>query len=602
MNESEKALLALLILFLIISMLISLIFICYFVDCQKVSAGPLITCFIFLVLFIFLNALANADIILTFSEEMEDAYDLYDDVFANFYFWYDKVAKVVRFGILPFMINYYETGYYSFRKKLCEYYQKIIKNVLNKFKNKCLLALLIIGIIVAIAAVVIYFMIKDKYGLDNPLSYANYIFIALNIKSLVEIYVYVAFFTVQSCKDYKRQKNPNLINQYYNYSNTMIFQKTEEYYKEITDVHKELEETIQKFKGAKLSGYCNFIIKIFNLSTEKAQKYQPNGNTIMVYSNNYINSNNNNVNNTNLNNNNLDIQDINSNDVQIMKSKDEEKEKEEDTEKKYKNIKEFLEENENKSENLLAEPIRKFKNAVRKLDKMLKLANDIEEEKKDDLTNSLCHCVWITIKYVILLIVFFMVVLSDIILPIYAHSTTKENNEKNITNITVPINSTNSSDNSSNNNEDSSVSSEIIAFIEFFFLLILIIILNSAYTIIVTYSLNRRNYISGDYLSGKKKNDNISLMKTMNEITGYAFALVYCNIYYYKMFYLLENYEKEIIFYNEIEIPDYEITAGIGVFMIAKLVIIFFSIFMFSCTEGVFSFFKSDLTKFNKSI
>lgn len=33
---------------------------------------------------------------------------------------------------------------------------------------------------------------------------------------------------------------------------------------------------------------------------------------------------------------------------------------------------EFLEENDNKSENLFAEPIRKFKNAVRKLDKLIK--------------------------------------------------------------------------------------------------------------------------------------------------------------------------------------------------------------------------------------
>ena len=227
---------------------------------------------------------------------------------------------------------------------------------------------------------------------------------------------------------------------------------------------------------------------------------------------------------------------------------------------------------------------------------MHNLTDDIEEEKKDDLTNSICHCIWITIKYLILLIVFFMVVFSDIFLPIYTQSKAKNNNE---TNSTVPNNSTNS-DNSNNDNEDSGLANKILDIIAVVFLLIFIIILNSAYTIIVTYSLNRRNYISGDYLSGKKKNDNISLMKTVNEITGYAFALVYCNIYYYKMYYLLENEKNEIIFYNEIEIPDYEITPGLGVFMIAKLVIIIFSIFMFSCTEGVFNFFKSDLSKFNK--
>ena len=579
MNDNKKFMLAITIIFLIFSLLISLILIFYFVDCKKVSAAPLIICFIFLVLFVMLNALANADIIITFDEDLEDDNDKFEAIFANFYFWYDKVAKVVRFGFLPFMINYYETGYYSFIKKICGYYQRIIKDILNKLKSKLFLSLLIIGIIVVIAVVILYFLIKDKYGLDNPLSYANYIFIALNIKSLIEIYVNVGFFMVQSCKDYKRQRNTNLVLEYYNYSNSMIKDKKAEYFKEITEAHKELEDTIQKFKGAKLSGYCNFIIKLFNLSTEKVQKYQLNDNRITLYTN-Y---------NTNIINYNLE--DINSNDVPSLEKKEEEEE-----EKKYKNMKEFLKENENKSENLLAEPIRKFKNAIRKLDKMHNLTDDIEEEKKDDLTNSICHCIWITIKYLILLIVFFMVVFSDIFLPIYAQSKAKNNNE---TNSTVPNNSTNS-DNSNNDNEDSGLANKILDIIAVVFLLIFIIILNSAYTIIVTYSLNRRNYISGDYLSGKKKNDNISLMKTVNEITGYAFALVYCNIYFYKMYYLLENNKKEIIFYNEIEIPDYEITAGLGVFMIAKLVIIFFSIFMFSCTEGVFNFFKSDLSKFNK--
>ena len=323
-----------------------------------------------------LNVLANADIIFTFSEDLKVEYDFFEDVLSNFYFWYDKVAKVVRFGILPFIINYYETGYYSFRKKICEYYQRKIKNVLNIIKNKCYLALLIIGLVVIIAVVVIYFMVKDKYGLDNPLSYANYIFIALNIKSLIEIYVNVGFFMVQSCKDCKRQRNTNLVMQYYNYSNYMITQKKEEYYKEITDVHKELEETIQKFKGAKLSGYCIFITKLFNLSTEKVQNYQPNDNRNNVLSNNNNNLNNDIIFNANNSNNNFKIQEINSSDVPINESKEQEKEK------VYKNMKELLEENENESENLLAEPIRKFKNAVRKLDKMSKLTNDIEEEKK----------------------------------------------------------------------------------------------------------------------------------------------------------------------------------------------------------------------------
>ena len=86
MNEDEKAMLIVIIIFLIFSILISFIFIYYFVDCKKISAMPLITCFIFLNLFVILNVLTNADIMLTSLEDFKDAYDLYDSIFFQFLF------------------------------------------------------------------------------------------------------------------------------------------------------------------------------------------------------------------------------------------------------------------------------------------------------------------------------------------------------------------------------------------------------------------------------------------------------------------------------------------------------------------------------------
>ena len=45
------------------------------------------------------------------------------------------------------------------------------------------------------------------------------------------------------------------------------------------------------------------------------------------------------------------------------------------------------------------------------------------------------------------------------------------------------------------------------------------------YTIITVYATIRKRYISGDFLYDKEINDDISLMKTVQLICGYSFAL-----------------------------------------------------------------------------
>ena len=104
--------------------------------------------------------------------------------------------------------------------------------------------------------------------------------------------------------------------------------------------------------------------------------------------------------------------------------------------------------------------------------------------------------------------------------------------------------------------------------------------------------MNKRAFISGDFLSGKKINDSISLMKTLKDICGYTFPLCYCNFYFWKF-----TSNAPILFYENIYIPDYELTHGVGLFMIAKLVVVFFSIAIFRCCGGInkISFYKNDL-------
>ena len=113
------------------------------------------------------------------------------------------------------------------------------------------------------------------------------------------------------------------------------------------------------------------------------------------------------------------------------------------------------------------------------------------------------------------------------------------------------------------------------------------------------FSMNKRSFISGDFLSGKKINDSISLMKTVKEICGYSFPLCYCNFYFWKF---ISN--GPLLFYENIFIPDYELVSGVGLFMIAKLVIAFFSVAIFICCGGInkISFFKNDLADFNNKI
>ena len=267
--EIKKAyVLGLFIFLLVFALIISFIFICYFVECSRVTIVPLIISYIFLFLFIFLNFIVNLDFVLNMIRMDEDFGDLREgneyilDILAYFYDYFNLVTKIVRFLIFPFLINYYETGYYSFGKKIFEYYLRFLKGKLEIFKNKCYLALVIIGVILAIAGVVLYFMVREKYGLDSPFSYFNYVIILLNVASFVEIYINVGFFMTQVFKDYKRQGNPQLINLYYAYSNEIIYKKMHECIDELFKSRNELVETVDKFKGQNLPGYCEFLEKL----------------------------------------------------------------------------------------------------------------------------------------------------------------------------------------------------------------------------------------------------------------------------------------------------------------------------------------------------
>ena len=118
-------------------------------------------------------------------------------------------------------------------------------------------------------------------------------------------------------------------------------------------------------------------------------------------------------------------------------------------------------------------------------------------------------------------------------------------------------------------------------------------LLASPYTIIIIYTAIRKQYISGDYLYDKEKNDDLNLLKTVQLVCGYAFSIVYCNLFLVQRTYTNGN----PYFYQRIIIPDYKLKGELSVLMIVKIIIIFVSIIGSFAGRNT-SIFKNDLAEY----
>ena len=282
------------------------------------------------------------------------------------------------------------------------------------------------------------------------------------------------------------------------------------------------------------------------------------------------------------------------------------------------------EKEEKKCKEDLIDKIRKYKKASRRINKMKKLFKDIKEEydycyqqaESGKFCYNLfcCFCkkdarygLFQFFKYILLLIIFVIVIFIDILIPLAIFDSSNKTNVTNITNITDLISDTviisenlltDTVSNDTLTSTDNDNIFEIILYLILYLLIIIVILVfTSYYTIIVLFTINRRRYISGDFLSGKKRNGSISLMKTIKEIYNYLIPLVYCN-YYFLTFISKANF----IFYEIIYIPDYELVHGFGLFMLSKMLIITISICIYAYFGGLSIFFKNDLADFIKKI
>lgn len=144
---------------------------------------------------------------------------------------------------------------------------------------------------------------------------------------------------------------------------------------------------------------------------------------------------------------------------------------------------------------------------------MKRIYKDIEKEKMPDMKERKYRC-YFKLKYCILFIAFAMFVLSDFFIPI-AYYLGKGELEMD-----------------SFSFEDDEEEDNVI--LDFVYIIPIYIIIN-AYTVVTIFSVTRSTYISGDLLSGKNINDNISLMKTIKLFCEDAFVVIYCNLYYFNV-------------------------------------------------------------------
>ena len=596
-----------------VSLIITILFLFYYVDRKIISYTILGMCLIYFSLFVFLNIIVMFDI--TFSNKK--AYKLLFNIITNFYLIFSLVSKILGLLIFPILINYFESGYFTLWKKFIDLFVRLYYKIM-KYKKLVIIIVAVAAVAIITTLLTLFIIYKDDLGLQSPI---QYICILLDLKALVEIYVSVGFFIVQSIIDYKRQKDVQLILRYYRYSIIKVITETEKLIIKIKTTHKEINKVVQTFEKNNLPPYYNYLQEFFKDVEENMKLFELYGIKYDINNNdNNNNKDNNNNNNNNINNNNeninngtITVYNINNdtentknnqiNKIKInnnyitntdhnipseeiknlrMDTKSNDKNKEEKLNNKSEDKKEKSEKEEtmDDKEEELQKYIRKYKKSVRKINKMKKIYKDFEHEKQYD-SNHL-KSKYFYIKYIILFLAFAMVVITDLLVPLicYTNEDDKSSTQQN-----------------TESDEDEDPENPLSVFIGFI-LIIPVYFLCSTYTIIVVFSTIRRRYISGDYLSGKQTNDNLNLIKTVKLICGYSFSVIYCNLYFWKAM-DREGDFGNAQFYDKIIIPDYNFESGVSIIMIIKIVLIVVSAILFLKFGSIVKYFRNDLAEYN---
>ena len=547
-NLSER--LVMILVIYLCSLIISVCYLVKKVDRKKTSCIIFIMCIIYVSLFINLNVIAIMDLFFSHKQGFEKL----TKYITTFYLVFTIVDKALGFVIFNIIIYYLESGYHSKIYKLLDILFRKIYSI-KKIGLCKIIIILIIGVILISGLIAILIIYRDHFDLKQPY---YYLFSLLDCYAIFEIYTGVGFFILQLIIDYRREKNIGLIKRYYRCSKVIIIKKTEKYVSQINHAYEVLNKYSPNFEKSNPSYYI-YLKEILEDIKRKINYYQQEVNNISINNNinifYYTNTNSNmnmNMNMNNINNyennriNNIETNDKNS-EFEIKKNQ-----------------------NNNKNDEDLTTCIRKYKKSVRRIEKFKKLYKEFDEKFIVQKNN---NCNW---RKIILFLALFMVIITDFLLPfLFDFSEEYEPEEKY--------------------EKEKSILELILAMLLFF----LLGAICCAYTIITIYSTTRRRYITGDFLYGKNINDELSLMKTVQIVCGYSFALLYCNLYFWKALDKTGILGKPK-YYEKVIVPDYTIKQGLSVYMIVKMVIIFVSIIASLCFSKFFVF-KNDLAEYNLS-
>ena len=551
-NTSERW--VMFIVIYVVSLIICIIYLFFRTDVKQFSIGIFALCLLYFSLFVMLNVISMFDLIFSSEKGMVKFFKMVS-TFYEVFNWVDKILGYVIFNLLIAMM---ESGYKNKWYKFWDYLIKIWKSIPKK-KGE-----IIRNLIIAIVISVVLIIFKKRFDLgNNPFDYFS---IILDVFGMCEIYSNVGFFMLQIILDYRRKRDQTKINRYDIYSKLKIIEKTEKYMKKVKDCYDELKKDAKIFKKNDQPDFHKYLQKLYKEMKEKVIEY---GYEVNDEDTNldYIKKN---CPNDNANDNKVVQCHINQLDFQNYID--------EKTSDRFKKIKENKENIEVKKEDFnTSKNIRKFKKAVRRINKLKKLYHEIDKDTKEDLDRLRMNkkCTWV---FVILFIAFSIALLSDFFLPLSfdpEDDFTKSAGEPH--------------------ERFDSIGALIFGIIVAY----PFSVITSSYTVIMIYATNRKNYISGDYLYDKQINDNISLLKTVQIICGYSFSILYCNIYLWRTLDSHGHYGKPK-FYETTFIPDYTLKQGITIFMIAKMIIIVGSMigsYFFSSWD----LFKNDLGEFNRS-
>ena len=563
----------------IVAIVLSLVYLFCRVNRKKISLFIFALCSLYFALFIFLNFISMFDLVFNNQKGFEN----FSKVISKFYEVFDYIDKALGFLIFPLIIYYLESGYYTIPRKILDG----LWGIIYEFIQPLVLSLRIILCIVLLVITIKY---RKHFGLGkNPF---DYIFVILDCYSIIDIYMCVGFFMVQIFVDCKTQKNKKLKDRYYRYSLIKIIRKTESYINKMNKLHETLDKNIQNYDKDKSSLDYKHMKDTYQKIDKKLKEYQedshennPNSNNnenMIDYSKANVQQTNNY--NENINQNNNDYMGAINYLHNYNQPNDKTGQQETDNQMEVGGeqaqnveIKKNNEENKPKKEKKLS-PVdcnKKYKKYIRRIDKLKLLYQVIERDYNPmTISNNRCICCC----NVILFITFGIAICTDFILPIAL------NMRDDFIDDSGEFKKT----------EESKFALAVSVIIS-----LAICVVTSSYTIITIYSSKRRRYISGDYLYDKKINDNLSLLKTVQFICGFSFAVIYCNLYFWK------TLDKKGVFgrpyyYDQVIIPDYTLKNGITIYMIIKIIIIIISILaalIIKLTK--ISFFKNDLTEFN---